>query len=168
MAHDETLPLPGEKEDGAKARFSDKIQTPWRVVMIGDNPGRFIESEIVQSLNPACAIQDPAWIKPGLCAWDHWWSGEVKMETAVIKEYIDFASAQGWPYMLIDWQWYGPFNQAQADITKPAPQVNMPEILDYARKKMYVFGFGYIVPTLIAITPMRKLSHCMSAGASPA
>lgn len=128
-------PLPGEKEDGAKACFSDKIQTPWRVVMIGDNPGRFIESEIVQSLNPACAIQDPAWIKPGLCAWDHWWSGEVKMETAVIKEYIDFASTQGWPYMLIDWQWYGPFNLAQADITKPAPQVNMPEILDYARKK---------------------------------
>ncbi|WP_312747255.1 glycoside hydrolase family 97 protein [Sphingobacterium multivorum] len=128
-------PLPGEKEEGAKARFSDKIQTPWRVVMIGDNPGTFIESEIVQSLNPACAIKDPSWIKPGLCAWDHWWSGEVKMENAVIKEYIDFAAAQGWPYMLIDWQWYGPFNQAQADITKPAPQINMPEILDYARKK---------------------------------
>jgi len=128
-------PLPGEKEDGIKARFADKIKTPWRVVMIGDNPGRFIESEIVQSLNPPCAIEDPTWIKPGLCAWDHWWSGEVKMETAVIKEYLDFAAAQGWPYMLIDWQWYGPFNQAQADITKPAPQINMPEILDYARQK---------------------------------
>ncbi len=128
-------PLPGEKENGSKARFFDKIQTPWRVLMIGDNPGKFIESEIVQSLNPACAIKDPSWIKPGLCAWDHWWSGEVKMEDAVIKEYIDFASAQGWPYMLIDWQWYGPFNQAQADITKAAPQINMPEILNYAKQK---------------------------------
>ena len=128
-------PLPGEKEDGIKARFSDKIYTPWRVVMIGDNPGHFIESEIVQSLNPPCAIENPSWIQPGLCAWDHWWSGEVKMEMAVIKEYIDFAAAQGWPYMLIDWQWYGPFNQPEADITKPAPQIDMPEILAYAREK---------------------------------
>lgn len=39
-----------------------------------------------------------------MCAWDHWWSGEVKMEMDVIKEYIDFAEEQGWPYMLIDWQ----------------------------------------------------------------
>ena len=128
-------PLPGEKEDGIKARFSDKIYTPWRVVMIGDNPGHFIESEIVQSLNPPCAIQNPSWIKPGLCAWDHWWSGEVKMEMPVIKEYIDFAAEQGWPYMLIDWQWYGPFNQPEANITQPAPQIDMPEILAYARKK---------------------------------
>lgn len=87
-------PLPGEKEGGVKARFSDKIYTPWRVVMVGDNPGKFIESEIVQGLNPPCAIENPSWIKPGMCAWDHWWSGEVKMEMPVIKEYIDFASAQ--------------------------------------------------------------------------
>lgn len=128
-------PLPGEKEEGIKARFSDRIYTPWRVVMIGDNPGRFIESEIIQSLNPPCAIENTSWIKPGMCAWDHWWSGEVKMEMPVIKEYIDFAAAQGWPYMLIDWQWYGPFNQPEANITQPAPQINMPEILAYARSK---------------------------------
>jgi hypothetical protein len=86
-------------------------------------------------LNPPCAIEDTSWIKPGMCAWDHWWSGEVKMEMDVIKEYIDFAEEQGWPYMLIDWQWYGPYNKAHADITKPAPQLNMPEILEYARSK---------------------------------
>ncbi|WP_239063781.1 glycoside hydrolase family 97 protein [Bacteroides sp. 51] len=128
-------PLPSEKEEGIKARFDDRIYTPWRVVMVGDNPGRFIESEIVQSLNPPCALDDTSWIRPGLCAWDHWWSGEVKMEMPVIKEYIDFAASQGWPYMLIDWQWYGPFNQPEADITKPAPQINMPEILACAKEK---------------------------------
>jgi alpha-glucosidase len=103
--------------------------------MIGDSPGRLIESEIIQNLNPPCAIADPSWIKPGLSAWDHWWSGEVKMEMPVIKEYIDFASEMGWPYMLVDWQWYGPFNQAEADICTPAPQINMPEILSYAYSK---------------------------------
>lgn len=128
-------PLPGETEDGIKARFPEKVETPWRVIMIGNNPGKFIESEIISGLNPPCAIEDPSWIKPGMCAWDHWWSGEVKMEVGVIKEYIDFAAKQGWPYMLIDWQWYGPFNKSVADITKPAPQINMPEILEYARSK---------------------------------
>lgn len=128
-------PLPGESEEGVKTRFAEKAQTPWRVIMIGNHPGKFIESEIIHGLNPPCAIKDPSWIKPGMCAWDHWWSGEVKMEMDVIKEYIDLAATQGWPYMLIDWQWYGPYNKPEADITKPAPQLNMPEILEYARSK---------------------------------
>lgn len=128
-------PLPGQKEDGIKALFNEEISTPWRIIFAGHNPGRFIESEIIHSLNPPCAIKDPSWIKPGLSAWDHWWSGEVKMETDTIKKYIDMAAAQGWPYMLIDWQWYGPFNRPEADITKPAPQIDMPGILDYAKSK---------------------------------
>ncbi len=128
-------PLPGEPEEGVKALFATQTATPWRVVMVADNPGKFIESEIIHGLNPPCAIEETSWIKPGMSAWDHWWSGEVKMETDVIKEYIDLAAQQGWPYMLIDWQWYGPFNTPEADITRPAPQLNMPEILAYARER---------------------------------
>ena len=100
--------------------------------MIGETPGTLIESEIIQNLNDPCAIKDPSWIKPGISAWDHWWSGEVKMEMPVIKQYIDLASSMGWPYMLVDWQWYGKFNSPEADITKWAPQINMPEIIEYA------------------------------------
>jgi len=129
------VPLPGEEEAGVKARFDDEVYTPWRVVMIGDTPGKLIESEIVQNLNAPCAIPDPSWIKPGMSAWDHWWSGEVKMEMPVIKQYIDFASQMGWPYMLVDWQWYGKFNTPEADITKWAPQIDMPEIISYAKSK---------------------------------
>ena len=128
-------PLPGEEESDVKVRFDDEEYTPWRVLMIGDNPGKLIESEIVQNLNDPCAIADPSWIKPGMSAWDHWWSGEVKMEMPVIKQYIDFASAMGWPYMLVDWQWYGKFNISEADITKWVPQIDMPEIISYAKSK---------------------------------
>jgi alpha-glucosidase len=129
------VPLPGEPENGVKVRFNDEVFTPWRVIMIGETPGTLIESEIIQNLNDPCAIADPSWIKPGISAWDHWWSGEVKMEMPVIKQYIDLASAMGWPYMLVDWQWYGKFNSPDADITKWAPQINMPEIIEYARSK---------------------------------
>jgi len=129
------VPVPGEPEAGVKVRFSDEVCTPWRVLMIGETPGTLIESEIIQNLNDPCAIKDPSWIKPGMSAWDHWWSGEVKMEMPVIKQYIDLASSMGWPYMLVDWQWYGKFNSPDADITKWAPQINMPEIIEYARSK---------------------------------
>lgn len=128
-------PLPNETPEGVKARFDTSLWTPWRVVMIADNPGKFIESEMIRSLNPPCAIEEPSWIKPGMCAWDHWWSGEVKMEMPVIKQYIDMAAEEGWPYMLVDWQWYGPYNRAEADPTRPAPQLDFPELLNYAKSK---------------------------------
>ncbi len=129
------VPLPGEQETGVKVLFNDELFTPWRVLMIGDSPGKLIESEIIQNLNDPCAIKDPSWIIPGKSAWDHWWSGEVKMEMPVIKQYIDFASQMGWPYMLVDWQWYGPFNKPEADITTWAPQLDMQEIISYAKSK---------------------------------
>jgi alpha-glucosidase len=129
------VPLPGENETGGKVRFNDEVSTPWRVLMLGDSPGKLIESEIIQNLNDPCAIKDPSWIKPGMSAWDHWWSGEVKMEMPVIRQYIDLASTMGWPYMLVDWQWYGKFNTPEADITKWAPQISMPEIISYAGSK---------------------------------
>jgi alpha-glucosidase len=129
------VPLPGEPENGVKVRFNDEVSTPWRVLMIGETPGTLIESEIIQNLNDPCAISDVSWIKPGMSAWDHWWSGEVKMEMPVIKQYIDLASAMGWPYMLVDWQWYGKFNSPEADITKWAPQISIPEIIEYAKSK---------------------------------
>ena len=92
------------------------VTTPWRVLMIGDEPGRLIESNMVLSLNPPSKIADTSWIRAGKSAWD-WWSGEAApsmstktgMNTATMKHYIDFASVSGFPYMLIDagwvWRW---------------------------------------------------------------
>ena len=129
------VPHPDDGAKGVKARFAGRRDTPWRVIFIGDSPGRFIESELVRALNPPCAIEDPSWIKPGMSAWDHWWTGDVKMTMPAIKEYIDFAAREGWPYMLVDWQWYGKFNNPNADITKPAPQLDMPALIAYAKAR---------------------------------
>lgn len=128
-------PLPKQPDNGDKVKFKFPHKTPWRVIMLGNSPGKLVESEIVMNLNPPCAIADPSWIKPGMCSWDNWWSGEVKMDNETIKEYIDLAAEMGWPYQLIDWQWYGKFNSPEADITKVAPQLDMPGILAYAKSK---------------------------------
>jgi alpha-glucosidase len=124
------------------------LTTPWRVLMIGDEPGRLVESNIILNLNPPSKIADTSWIKAGKSAWD-WWSGEAApsvsfqtgMNTATMKHYIDFASASGFPYMLIDAGWAkadrnGPQDYAAlADITQIAPEIDMSELLRYAKGK---------------------------------
>ncbi|MDO8928800.1 MAG: glycoside hydrolase family 97 catalytic domain-containing protein, partial [Bacteroidota bacterium] len=65
----------------------------------------------------------------------HWWSGEVKMDNETNKKYIDLAAKMGWPYQLIDWQWYGPYDKPEADIMKVASHLDMPGILSYAKNK---------------------------------
>jgi alpha-glucosidase len=107
-------------------------QTPWRVIMLGQRSGDLIESNLIENLNPPSKITDTSWIKPGKIAWDHWWSGDVKMDNDTNRRFITFASQMGFPYQLIDWQWYGEFNKPEADITKPAPQIDMPGLLKFA------------------------------------
>ncbi len=110
-------------------------KSPWRVLMIGAKPGDLIESDIITNLNPPSAIADTSWIHPGKMAWDHWWSGDVKMDNETEKRFIQFAGDMGFPYQLVDWQWYGPFNKPEANITQPAPQLNFPELLQFAQSR---------------------------------
>ena len=145
--HAELSPRIDEKDVAVDA--ASPVTSPWRVLMIGDEPGRLIESNIVMNLNPPSKIADPSWIKAGKSAWD-WWSGEAApgadftpgMNTSTMKHYIDFASASGFPYMLIDAGWAGKPadgktgpNDAMEDITKVNPDVDMPGLLSYANEK---------------------------------
>jgi alpha-glucosidase len=145
-----------------KATLSPKVDTPdvavetktpftspWRVLMIGDAPGRLIESNIILNLNPPSKIADTSWIRAGKSAWD-WWSGDFAtgvsftpgMNTATLRHYIEFASDSGFPYMLIDAGWAAPTPGAKpgdyadpADITHFHPNVDLPELLRYAKEK---------------------------------
>jgi alpha-glucosidase len=109
--------------------------SPWRVLLIGRRPGQLIESDLVLNLSTPCQLPDTSWIKPGKMAWDHWWSGDVQMDTATLKEYIQLAADMGWPYQLIDWQWYLPNNNPKADITKVNPAVDMDQVRRFAAEK---------------------------------
>jgi len=134
---------------GVAVEASTPFSSPWRVLMIGDEPGRLIESNIVLNLNPPSKIADTSWIQAGKSAWD-WWSGQAApsvsfktgMNTATMKHYIDFASASGFPYMLVDAGWaLAPTRNgaadysALADITQVTPEIDMAELLSYAKQK---------------------------------
>jgi len=142
-------PLPPEPD--VVVRSTTPRHSPWRVIMLADHPGRFIESDIIHNLNEPCALEDVSWILPGKCAWDWWWSDgyapdmkrKLGPDTKSHKYFIDFASEMGWPYQLVDWYWYGPpFTSLEtfgpnpeADITRYTDVCNVPDIVKYAHSK---------------------------------
>ena len=107
----------------------------WRVVQIGSEPGRLIESSVLTSLNPPSAIADTSWIHAGKAAWD-WWSGSIGADgqssysTATMKRYVDFAAQAHLEYMLVDAGW-----AASGDITRMNGRVDIPEVVRYAAAK---------------------------------
>jgi len=127
------------------------VKSGWRVLMIADQPGRLVESNIVVNLNPPCALADTSWIKPGKTAWD-WWSGSQAAGVAhpgknneTIKYYIDFAARNKLEYMLIDAGWSAPLPKpagqagyswrGHSDLTKSIPALDIPTLVEYARSK---------------------------------
>jgi alpha-glucosidase len=107
----------------------------WRVLLIGDEPGRLVESNAVTSLNPESAIADTSWIHAGKASWD-WWSGSLDPNgkpaytTDNMKYYVDFAAQSGFEYMLIDAGW-----SVRGDITKMNGKIDVPEVVRYASSK---------------------------------
>ncbi len=107
---------------------------PWRVLLIGSEPGRLIESNLVASLNSPSAIADTSWIKPGKAAGTGWSGAPV--DTTTVKHYIDFAADSKLQYVLIDSGWAAPAqDQLPADLTRTVAAIDMPDILRYAKSK---------------------------------
>jgi len=133
-------------DPGLAVSVKTPARSPWRVLMIASEPGRLIESHIVENLNPPCAIADTSWIKPGKAAWD-WWSGpydenvdfQPGKNTATAKHYVDFASESKFQYFMLDAGWSVPRkpgpNWSGSDITEVQPTIDMPELLAYAKSK---------------------------------
>ena len=72
--------LAPRREGEGLVKTSAPHASPWRVLMIGREPGRLIESDLVLNLATPCELTDTSWIKPGMMAWDHWWSGDTQWE----------------------------------------------------------------------------------------
>lgn len=86
--------------------MSDAFHTPWRAVIIGADLNEMASSDLILNLNPPSVLDDISWVKPGKLAWS-WWSsgGDSPVEYHMQKEYIDFAAANGWDYVCVDFGW---------------------------------------------------------------
>ena len=116
--------------------------TAWRVVMLADQPGDLIASNLIALLSEPSKIEDTSWIKPGKSAWD-WWNGwavdvpNAGINTATYKAYIDFAQKMQLQYVLIDEGWYQGSSEVArpSDVTVPIAALDIPGIIKYAGEK---------------------------------
>ena len=107
----------------------------WRVLMIADNPGRLLESNLTYDLNPPSRLTDTSWIHGGKASWN-WWvdnidaDGKPAFTTDNMKYYVDFAARSGFPYMMLDAGW-----SARNDITHLNGKIDVPALAQYAATK---------------------------------
>lgn len=101
--------------------------TPWRVFLVGDDPGDLVEHNyVLKNLNSSHALQETAWIKPGKAM------RVMNGTTRSAKNVIDFAVQHNIAYISLSTGWYGDEYDERSDATTPAPLLDMPAVIDYA------------------------------------
>lgn len=113
---------------------------PWRVMMVAENDEDIIANQLPYLLSEPSRLKESAWIKPGKVAWD-WWNFnniygqdvdfEAGINTATYKYFVDFASENKLEYIVLDEGW----TANTSDILHANPDINMEELLAYARQK---------------------------------
>lgn len=119
------------------ARKALPFQSPWRVIMIGKNPGDLLEKNyLLLNLNDPSEIPDVSWIKPGKVL------REVTLTTEGARAAIDFTSSHNMQYVEFDAGWYGPENDDKSDARSvnldPARSkgpLNLNEVITYANSR---------------------------------
>jgi alpha-glucosidase len=112
---------------------------PWRVLAVSEKDTDMSVNNLVYALATPNRIGDYSWVKGGKVAWD-WWNdwgisdidfkAGINMET--YKHYIDFAAENGIEYIVLDEGWYKP---SSGNMMQVIPELNLPELVTYARNK---------------------------------
>jgi alpha-glucosidase len=117
--------------------------TPWRVIILGDTPGRLLERNfLILNLNEPCAIKDTSWIKPGKVI------REVTLTTNGGMACVDFAVKHNLQYVEYDAGWYGheysdnsDAKTVSVDPKRSKGPLDLHHVIDYAKKR----GIGIIL-----------------------
>ena len=155
---------------GKKGYFQAPTKSPWRTVVVSDDAREILASNLILNLNEPSKITDTSWIKPMkyIGVWWEMFIGTGKTwaysdyysakpgitdysklipnqrhpaNTANVKKYIDFASENGIPAVLVEgwnegWEDWGSYRKDKHfDFCKPYPDFDMPLLRDYAASK---------------------------------
>ena len=109
---------------------------PWRIFGVTHDDREMPVSNLVYALAATNRIGDTSWIRTGKVAWD-WWNDwnltGVSFESGInmdtYRYYIDFASAHGIEFVVLDEGWYEPVT---GDMLTVIPALNLEELIRYA------------------------------------
>jgi hypothetical protein len=154
---------------GNKGYMQTDTQTPWRTIVVSDKATEILASKLILNLNEPTAYKDVSWIKPtkyigiwweyfvaGKSTWAYGVENNVKLNqdftkltpngkhgatTEHAKEYIDFASANGFDAILIEgwnigWEdWIGNWKEEVFDFVTAYPDFDVKAVHEYAAAK---------------------------------
>lgn len=118
------------------ARYEGNVYFPWRVIEIARADKDLLSNTLVYQL-ASPSQGDFSWVKPGKAQWD-WWNDwnltgvdfTPGVNTETYRYYIDFASANGIEYVVLDEGW------SQRDsLLNINPDVDVPGLIKYAAGK---------------------------------
>ena len=134
------LQMEVQSREGYIAKCDGAEEFPWRIVAVSENDVQMADNDMVYRLaTPADPAADWSWVKPGKVAWD-WWNGwniyDVDFKSGINNEtykyYIDFASANGVEYVILDEGWS--VNKA-ADLFQVVPEIDLEMLVEYAAQR---------------------------------
>lgn len=80
------------------------LQTPWRVIVLGDLAD-IVETTLISDLAEPSKIENTDYIKPGRASWSWALLKDNSVVYDIQKLYIDMAANMGWKYCLVDVEW---------------------------------------------------------------
>lgn len=151
---------------GNKAYVHAPFHSPWRTIIISDKAVDILASKLILNLNDPSRVENTSWIKP-MKFIGVWWalqtgkntwtysdypdslsadgklipSGKHGGTTANVKRYIDFASANGIPGVLVEgwntgWEgWFGNWKENVFSFVTPYPDFDIDYLTKYAASK---------------------------------
>lgn len=142
-----------EREDYL-ARTAGNHAFPWRIAIVAQEDKDLLANEMIYLLAKPQQITDTDWIHPGKATWE-WWhcamlekasfpSGPQNLSTRMYKYYIDFASENKIPYLLVDAGWSNVFNHAELN-----PDIDIKEVIRYGKEKEVGVWLWTVAATLI-------------------
>lgn len=129
---------------GEKVFVTTTRVSPWRTMIIAENPGDLLLSRLMLNLNEPCRIEDTSWIQPGRYI-GIWWGMHMKdytweigprhgATTANTKRYMDFAARNGFSGVLVEgwnlgWETWKDFS-----FTQSYPDFDIEEVTRYGQE----------------------------------
>lgn len=101
------FPEPGEGQGYGEVEPRHRLpwQTPWRLVVVGEDPGTILETTLVTDLARPAESGDWEWVQPGRVAWSWWSKQDSPKQLRDQMRFVDFAAEMGWEYVLVDANW---------------------------------------------------------------
>ena len=155
---------------GNKGYMQTPCTSPWRTVIASENACDILDSKMTLNLNEPCAYEDVSWIKPvkyigiwwklitGRQSWNYTNeltsvklgktdykktkpTGRHGANNEQVKQYIDFAAANGMDQVLVEgwnegWEdWFGKSKDYVFDFVTPYPDFDVKMLNKYAKSK---------------------------------